>query len=132
MPKSHSGIKRGSKSEGAAKMSPKNTKDKEYVIQTDWEPKMKKSGHYGLHIKSQSEGFKAVYDAPVGTRFSVSYLFGDPSLYEVRIRGVNTKVVQRIDPDGTSRARYRTIRSAASVRSLFKTAQKITIHGVRK
>ncbi len=122
----------GRKSGGLVKMSPVASEDKRYVIHSEWSAKQRKSGHFGLHIKAQSEGFKAIFDSPEGTRFTASYLFGGDGLYEVRMRGSNTKVVQRINEDGRAIMRYRTIRSAADVKKLFNDALAITILGGTK
>lgn len=106
----------------------KGIKDKKYEIKSEISGKKDKHGEFYLSRKSESEGFKAIYDAPAGTRFTVSYTIGGESLYEVGMRGMRDKTVQLIDKNGRHKARYRLIRNVSAVKNLFGNADSITIH----
>ena len=103
-----------------------------YEIQREFVSSRGKTGQFRMGIKSQSEGFKAIYDASDRTRFTVSYTFGGSSLYEVRTHYGGKKIIQAINEDGKRHTRPRTIGNVSAVKRLFGNAKSITIHGGRK
>ena len=82
MPKNNSGIKRGGDG-SVSNPKAKGSSDRVYEIKSEFVGKKSKTGQFHMKIKSQSEGFKAIYNAPAGTRFTEtsrkapSFSYGD-------------------------------------------------------
>ena len=123
MPKGKSGIKRA-----------KNP-DVTYKVEAEIVVKYDKNGHAKWGVKSNNEPFKAIYEAPVGTRISVKYIHEfKKSEYIIGMHGSSTKTLQLIVKEGKPYQRPYYIRSMSDVKKHINPlgATEITIHGRSK
>ena len=87
-----------------------------------------------IKTKVDNEAFKAIYQAPEGTRITVFYAgLGSAGTtdYVIRMRGSSTKVLEQVREEGEGYRRPHVIRSISDVKKHINplAAKEITIHG---
>lgn len=102
-----------------------------YSVESHFTGRRTKTGELKMGVVSQSEGFKAILEAPIGTRITAHYNFGGDM--QLRVEGASGKRKKLVTyrADGT-RDKSRVISSVSQVKSILKAPTSITIHAPKK